>query len=139
MTVIHSALAGGDSIDDCDALRAGATEVVLGHAVLAASTLGTFLRSFTWGHARQLDKVAAAVLARAWAAGAGPGDEPVTIDVDSSICETYGLDKQGGTRFTYNHVRGYHPLFAVMAGTADVVRCRLRGGNAHSAGGQPAS
>ena len=72
MTVIHSALAGGDSIDDCDALRAGVTEAVLGHAVLAPSTLGTFLRSFTLAHARQLDKVSGEVLARAWAAGAGP-------------------------------------------------------------------
>ena len=80
MTVIHSALAGGDSIDDCDALRAGSTEVVLGQAVRAASTVGTFVRSFTWGHARQLDKVAGAALARAWAAGAGPGDSPVTLD-----------------------------------------------------------
>lgn len=57
----------------------------------------------------------------------------MTIDVDSSICETYGLQKQGGTKFTYNHVRGYHPLFAVVAGTGDVVHSRLRGGNANSA------
>ncbi len=110
MTLIHSALAGGDSIDDADALRAGSTEAVLGHAVLAPSTLGTYLRSYTWGHARQLDKVAGELLARAWAAGAGPGDDPVTVDVDSSIVETYGLKKQGGTKFTYNKVRGYHPL-----------------------------
>jgi len=135
MTLIHSALAGGDSIDDADALRAGSTQAVLGHAVLAPSTLGTFLRSFTWGHARQLDKVSALLLGRAFAAGAGPGGDPVTIDVDSSICETYGLKKQGGTKFTYNHVRGYHPLFAVMAGTGDVVHCRQRGGNAHSGRG----
>jgi Transposase DDE domain group 1 len=110
MTVIHSALAGGDSIDDCDALRAGATRSVLGHAVLAPSTLGTFLRSFSWGHARQLDKVSAELLGRAWTAGAGPGDQPVTIDIDSSIHETYGLAKQGGTKFTHTKVRGYHPL-----------------------------
>jgi len=135
MTLIHSALAGGDSIDDADALRAGSTHSVLGHAVLAPSTLGTFLRSFTWGHARQLDKVSAQLLGRAFAAGAGPGDAPVTIDVDSSICETYGLKKQGGTKFTYNHLRGYHPLFAVMAGTGDVVHSRQRGGNAHSGRG----
>ncbi len=135
MTVIHSALAGGDSIDDCDVLRAGSTEAVVGHAVLAPSTIGTFLRSFTWGHARQLDKVAGEALVRAWSAGAGPGDGPVTIDVDSSICETYGLAKQGGAKFTYNHVRGYHPLFAVMAGTGDVVHVRLRGGNAHAGRG----
>ncbi|MGH9247093.1 MAG: IS1380 family transposase, partial [Acidimicrobiales bacterium] len=135
MTLVHSALAGGDSIDDADALRAGSTQAALGHAVLAPSTLGTFLRSFTWGHACQIDKVAGEVLARAWAAGAGPGDAPVTIDVDSSICETYGLAKQGGTKFTYNHVRGYHPLFAVVAGTGDVVHSRQRSGNANSGRG----
>ncbi len=135
MTVIHSVLAGGDSIDDCDTLRAGSTAAVLGHAVLAPSTIGVFLRSFTWGHVRQVDKVAGAVLARAWAAGAGPGGAPVTIDVDSSIVETYGLAKQGGSRFTYSHVRGYHPLFATVAGTGDVVHSRLRAGPAHTARG----
>jgi hypothetical protein len=135
MTLIHSALAGGDSIDDADALRAGETEAVLGHSVLAPSTLGTFLRSFTWGHVRQLDVVAGELLSRGWGAGAGPGDEPFTIDVDSSIHETYGLAKQGGTHFTYNHVRGYNPLYAVAARTGDVVHSRLRGGNAHSGRG----
>jgi hypothetical protein len=136
MTLIHSALADGDSIDDADVLRSGATEAVLGHVVLAPSTLGTFLRSFTWGHARQLDVVSAAALGRAWAAGGGPGDGvAVTIDVDSSIVETYGLQKQGGAKFTYNHVRGYHPLFSVIAGTGDVVHSRLRGGNAHAGRG----
>jgi len=135
MTLIHSALAGGDSIDDADALRAGSTQAVLGHTVLAPSTLGTFVRSFTWGHVRQLDKVAAALLTRAWGAGAGPGEAPFTIDVDSSIVETYGLKKQGGTKFTYNKVRGYHPLMAVVAGTGDVVHCRQRGGNANSGRG----
>ena len=135
MTLIHSALADGDSIDDADALRAGSSSAVLGHAVSAPSTLGTFLRSFTWGHARQLDKVSGLLLARAFAAGAGPGDGPVTVDMDSSICETYGLQKQGGKKFTYNHVRGYHPLFAVIAGTGDVVHCRQRGGNANSGRG----
>jgi hypothetical protein len=132
MCIIHSALAGGDSIDDCDALRAGSTQAVLGHGVLAPSTLGTFLRSFTWGHARQLDKVADELLKVGWGAGAGPGDSPVTIDVDSTVCETYGMAKQGGSRFTYNHVRGYHPLVATVAGTGDVVHSRLRGGNANS-------
>ena len=135
MTLIHSALDGGDSIDDCDALRAGSTAAVLGHAVLAPSTLGTFLRSFTWGHARQLDHVSGEVLARAWQAGAGPGDAAVTIDIDSSIHETYGLAKQGGARFTHTKVRGYHPLYAVIAGTGDIVHSRLRGGNANSGRG----
>ena len=49
LTVIHSVLAGGDSIDDCGALRAGSTAAVLGHAVAAPSTVGTFLRALTDG------------------------------------------------------------------------------------------
>lgn len=135
MTVIHAVLAGADSIDDCEVLRAGATAAVLGHTVLAPSTIGTFLRSFSWGHARQLDAVAGEMLARAWAAGAGgdPDDE-FTIDVDSSIHETYGLQKQGGS-FGYTHVRGYHPLYAIAGPGGEVAHCRLRGGSSHTARG----
>ena len=132
LTLVMSALAGGDCIDDANALRAGGTERVLGFSVKAASTLGTFLRSFRWGHVRQLDAVTRHLLARAWAAGAGPGSEPLTIDLDSTICETYGLAKDGGSRFTHTGVRGYHPLLAVAAGTGDVLMARLRGGNANS-------
>ena len=95
MTLIASALAGGDCIDDADALRTGGTACTLGGTVKAPSTLGTFLRSFRWGHVRQLDRVSRELLARAWQAGAGPGDVPFTIDLDSTICETYGLDKEG--------------------------------------------
>ena len=135
MTIIHAVLGGADSIDDCDALRAGCTDAVLGHGVRAPSTLGTFLRSFSWGHARQLDRVSGELLARAWAAGGGPGNAPVTIDIDSSIHETYGLQKQGGSKFTHTMVRGYHPVYAVVAGTGDVVHSRLRGGNANSGRG----
>ena len=91
LTLVASALAGGDCIDDADALRVGGTEQVLGCTVKAPSTLGTYLRSFRWGHARQLDRMSREVLARAWGAGAGPGDEPLTIDLDSTVCETYGL------------------------------------------------
>ena len=91
LTLVASALAGGDCIDDADALRAGGTAGVLGCAVKAPSTLGTFLRSFRWGHVRQLDRVSRQLLARAWKAGAGPGDAPFTIDLDSTICETSSL------------------------------------------------
>ena len=91
MTLVASALAGGDCIDDADALRSGGTAGVLGCVVKAPSTLGTFLRSFRWGHVRQLDRVSRELLARAWAAGAGPGDAPFTIDLDSTICETSPL------------------------------------------------
>jgi hypothetical protein len=132
LTLVMSALAGGDCIDDAGALGAGGTGRVLGFRLKAASTLGTFLRSFRWGHVRQLDRVSRELLARAWAAGAGPGGEPLTIDLDSTICETYGLAKQGGSRFTYAGVRGYHPLLAVAAGTGEVLMARLRGGTATS-------
>ena len=89
MTLVASALAGGDCIDDADALRAGGAACALGSTVKAPSTLGTFLHSFSWGHVRQLDRVSRELLARAWQAGAGPGDSPLTIDLDSTICETY--------------------------------------------------
>ncbi len=130
LTLVLSALAGGDSIDDADALRAGGTGRVLGFTVKAPSTLGTFLRSFRWGHVRQLDRVGRELLSRAWAAGAGPGSAPFTIDLDSTICETYGLAKEGAVHHGYTGVRGYHPLLAVAAGTGDVLMARLREGRA---------
>ena len=135
LTLVMSALAGGDSIDDADALRAGGTGRVLGHVVKAPSTLGTFLRSCRWGHVRQLDRVSRELLARAWAAGAGPGSAPLTIDLDSTICETYGLKKEGARHHGYTKVRGYHPLLAVAAGTGDVLMARLREGRANTARG----
>ena len=91
MTLVASALAGGDCIDDSDALRTGGTARVLGFTAKAPSTLGAFLRSFRWGHVRQLDRVSRELLSRAWAAGAGPGEGPLTIDLDSTICETSPL------------------------------------------------
>ena len=112
LTLVASALVGGDCIDDADALRAGGTIGVLSCAVKAPSTLGTFLRSFRWGHVRQLDRVSRQLLARAWKAGVGPGDAPLTIDLDSTICETYGMAKEGARNHGYTGVRGYHPLRA---------------------------
>jgi hypothetical protein len=135
LTLIHALLAGADSIDDAQVLRAGGSEAVLGHELRAPSTLGTFLRSFSAGHARQLDVVARLLLARAWSQGAGPGGAGLTIDLDSTICETYGLQKQGGSRFTYAKVRGYHPLLATAAPTGEVLHVRLRGGPSHTGRG----
>ena len=135
LTLVASALAGGDCIDDADALRAGGTEQTLGCVVKAPSTLGTFLRSFRWGHVRQLDRVSRESLAGARTAGAGPGDDPLTIDLDSTVCETYGLAKEGAQRHNYAGQRGYHPLFAVAAGTGDVLMARLRKGRANTARG----
>ena len=133
MTLIGSAMAGGDCIDDSDVLRAGPTDVVLGHGLRAPSTLGTFLRSFCWGDVRSLDRVSRVALGRAWSAGAGPRGDVLKIDLDSSICETYGLAKEGGSRFCYNHVRGYHPMLAVAED--QVLHARLRGGPANSGRG----
>ena len=135
MTLVASALAGGDCIDDADVLRTGGTASAIGCVVKAPSTLGTFLRSFRWGHVRQLDRVSRELLARAWSAGAGPGDGPLTIDLDSTICETYGLAKEGARDHGYTGQRGYHPLLAIAAGTGDVLMARLRKGRANTVRG----
>ena len=135
LTLVASALAGGDCIDDADVLRTGRTASAIGCVVKAPSTLGTFLRSFRWGHVRQLDRVSREFLARAWAAGGGPGDAPLTIDLDSTVCETYGLGKEGARRHGYTGQRGYHPLLAVAADTGDVLMVRLRQGRANTARG----
>ena len=136
MTLVASALAGGDCIDDADVLRTGGTAWHPGLCtVKAPSTLGTFLRSFRWGHVRQLDRVSRELLSRAWTAGGGPGDGPLTIDPDSTMCETYGLAKQGARHHGYTGQRGYHPLLAIAAGTGDVLMARLREGRANTARG----
>jgi hypothetical protein len=57
--------------------------------------LGTFLRAFTFEYVRQLDEVFADCVSRAWAAGAGPGEERLVVDVDSFVGEVCGNDKQG--------------------------------------------
>jgi hypothetical protein len=131
---VHSLLAGGDSIDDVEVLRAGATASMLGHRVMAASTVGTFLRMFSFGHVRQLDRLAETVLTRAWQAGAGPGDGPMTIDADSTICEVYGHHKQGAAH-GYTRKLGYHPLLATRANTGEVLHARQRTGKANTARG----
>lgn len=138
LTVIHSLLAGGDCIDDVDALRAGSSGAVLGHRVAAPSTVGTFLRAFGFGHARQLDAVTRELLARSVAAGAHPGfADSVTVDIDSTLCETYGLGKDGAREVMRTGRRGYHPLLAVIAGTGDVAHARLRRGRSNDATSAP--
>src|SRR5215213_9475403 len=134
LTLVHALVAGGDCIDDVELLRAGSTASVLGHQVMAASTVGTWLRSFTFGHVRQLDKVTGEILARAWAAGASPDDGPLTVDVDSTICEVHGYHKQGAC-YGYTHRLGYHPLLATRANTGEVLHARLRKGAANTARG----
>ena len=134
LTLVHAILAGADCIDDAEVLRTGSTAEVLGHQVMAPSTIGTFLRSFTFGHVRQLDRVAETIMGRAWAAGAGPGEAPLTIDVDSTVCEVHGHHKQGAA-YGYTRQLGYHPLLATRADTGEVLHARQRTGRAASGRG----
>jgi hypothetical protein len=134
LTLVHSMIAGGDCIDDADVLRCGATSQVLGHRVMAPSTLGTFLRSFTFGHVRQLDRLTEQLLTRAWAAGAGPGDGPMIMDLDSTVCQVHGYHKQGAA-YGHTHTLGYHPLVATRADTGEVLHARQRTGRANTARG----
>ena len=136
MSLVHGILAGADSIDDMNVLRAGSTGLVLGHAVMAPSTLGTFLRAFTFGHVRQLDHVLDESLSRAWGAGAGPGDQRLVIDIDSFVGEVHGYKKQGAS-YGYTKQLGYHPLVATRAGTGEVIHIRNRKGNANTQRGNP--
>jgi hypothetical protein len=134
MSMVSAMCLGADCIEDCDLLRSGQTRAVLGHRVSAPSTLGTFLRAFTFGHVRQLDRVLAESLRRAWAAGAGPGDQRLVVDVDSFVGEVYGYDKQGAG-YGYTHKRGYHPIVATRAGSGEVLHIRARKGSAYTARG----
>jgi len=134
LTLMHSMVVGGDFIDDVDVLRSGSTDQILGHQVMASSTVGTFLRAFTFGHVKQLDRMFALILKRAWGHGCGPGDTPMTIDLDSTICGTYGTKKQG-VGFGYTKVVGYHPLIATRAETGEILHIRQRTGSAGSGRG----
>jgi hypothetical protein len=131
MGLVYAIVLGADSIDDCDVLRAGRTRRLLGGWMPAPSTLGTFLRAFTFGHVRQLDRVLGESLARAWKAGAGPGAERLVIDVDSFIGEVHGYQKQG-SGFGYTKQLGDHPIVASRADSGEVLHVRLRHGSANT-------
>jgi hypothetical protein len=98
---------------------------------MAPSTLGTFLRSFTFGHVRQLDAVLGRALRRAWQAGAGPGKARLVIDVDSFVGEVHGHAKQGAG-YGYTAKLGYHPILATRADSGEVLHVRLRKGSANT-------
>jgi hypothetical protein len=129
LTLVAAILAGASHIDHVNRLRAGATHRVLPFRVMAPSTLGTFLRAFTFGHIRQLDAVIAETIRRAWRLGVGPGGtSPMTIDVDSTVCEVHGKQKHGAA-YGYTKVLGYHPLLATRADTGEILHARLRKGS----------
>jgi hypothetical protein len=131
MTLVSAMALGADCIDDCELLRAGRTADVLGHRVMAPSTLGTFLRAFTFGHVRQLDALLGHSLERAWQAGAGPGENRLIVDVDSFVGEVCGPLKQGAG-YGYTRIFGYHPILATRAETREALHIRLRHGSANT-------
>ncbi len=131
MAILYAMVLGADSIDDTDVLRAGRTGRLLGGWFPAPSTLGTFLRAFTFGHVRQLDALLGQALERAWRAGAGPGDGRLVIDVDSFVGEVCGYAKQGAA-FGYTKRLGYHPILATRADTREALHIRLRKGSANT-------
>jgi hypothetical protein len=131
MALLFAMVLGADSIDDTGVLRAGRTRRLLGGWIPAPSTLGTFLRAFTFGHVRQLDALLGQSLQRAWQAGAGPGDGRLIVDVDSFVGEVCGYRKQGAG-YGYTKIFGYHPLLATRADTREALHIRLRHGSANT-------
>ncbi|MCA1699068.1 MAG: IS1380 family transposase, partial [Actinobacteria bacterium] len=131
MALLFAMVLGADSIDDSGVLRAGRTGRLLGGWIPAPSTLGTFLRAFTFGHVRQLDALLGRAIERAWRAGAGPGDERLVIDVDSFVGEVCGRLKQGAA-YGYTRLLGYHPILATRADTRETLHIRLRKGSANT-------
>ncbi len=133
--LVAGMLAGADSIDDMALLRHGAMGKVF-ERPYAPSTLGSFLRSFTFGHVRQLDAVASRFLTGlAGRAPLLPGlDGMVLVDLDDSIIEVHGHAKQGAS-FGYTRVRGLNMLLATVS-TAQaapvIVAQRLRKGSCAS-------
>ena len=131
MALLYAMVLGADSIDDCDVLRAGRTGRLLGGWIAAPSTLGTFLRAFTFGHVRQLDALLGRSVQRAWQAGAGPGDTRLVVDVDSFVGEVCGRLKRGAS-YGYTKLLGYHPILATRADTREVLHIRMRKGSANT-------
>jgi hypothetical protein len=136
--LVAGMVAGADSIDDMDVLRHGGMDRLFA-GIRAPSTLGTFLRSFTFGHVRQLDSVAAGFLtALAAAAPLLPGAGQVTyLDFDDTMRETHGYAKQGAG-YGYTKVKGLNALLAtICTPTAAplIAASRLRKGAVNSARG----
>ena len=138
LSLIAGMIAGADSIDDMGLLRHGAMRRLFA-GIRAPSTLGTFLRSFTFGHVRQLDAVASRLLvalARRAPLLAGAG-ELVYVDVDDTVKPTFGYAKQGAGR-GYSGVKGLNVLLATIStatGRPVIAAARLRKGSTISASG----
>lgn len=138
LALIGGMVAGADSIDDMDLLRHGGMRRLFDE-VRAPSTLGTFLRLFTFGHVRQLDAVAARLLARLAAATpiVGGADQVAFLDIDDTLRQTYGYAKQGSGR-GYTGVKGLNALLVTLSTPLSVpviAATRLRRGSTNSVRG----
>ena len=138
MSLVAAMCAGADCIDDTDLLRSGGLDRLF-DGIYAPSTLGSFLRSFTHGHVRQLQAASRRFTANLIGhAGLIPSGEPIVfLDIDSKVKQVYGPGKQGAA-FGYTKVRGLH-FQIVTASTASsrpvIVATRLRKGSAGSGKG----
>ena len=139
--VVAGMLTGADCIDDLDVLRHGAMSRLF-TGVRAPSTLGTFLRSFTFGHVRQLDAVNTRLLA-GLAAGVprllARGDTLGFIDIDDTIREVHGYAKQGAA-YGYTKVKGLNAQLAVLSSrpcAPVIAAARLRRGGVYCGHGGP--
>jgi hypothetical protein len=138
LALIAGMVCGADSIDDMDLLRHGGMGRLF-DGIRAPSTLGTFLRAFTFGHVRQLDAVAAGLLARLAAATPVLPDarEVVLVDIDDTVRQTYGYAKQGAGR-GYTGIKGLNALLATVSTPISaplIAATRLRKGSTNSARG----
>jgi hypothetical protein len=139
LSVVSSLLAGGEFITDIAVLDSGATSRVLGHDVYSPSRCGEWLRSLTETDVVQLGRVNAGLIGETWRTGLGPGSiggscgedaVRLVLDIDSTVIQTYGNDKEGTSKRNYQGITGYHPLILAEAETGQVISGRLRDGNA---------
>jgi hypothetical protein len=131
MTLVNSLALGKECIGDADVLRSGLTQKVLSHKVMAPSTLGTLLGSFTFGNVRQLDSLFEEVLGKAWTLRASPKEDYLVIDINSTIVEVYDKEKEE-SGYGYTKVLGQHSLIATRADSGEVLHIRHQKGSAHT-------
>ncbi len=141
LNLVAMLLAGGEFISDVGILAAGSTLGRLGYRWFSESRLGEWLRSLTDTDIGGMADALTEVTAQAWSQGLGPDldgrgpTDPLVLDVDGTLTQTYGANKDGTGARNYQGVRGYAPLLAVEASTGQVIAARLRAGNASPANG----
>jgi hypothetical protein len=129
--LVEVLLAGGDFLSDRSLLAGEATEALRGaHRLPSHTTMWRFCAGADLGRVAKAAAVNRAMLARAWAMGAGPTGGLITIDPDATLVATYGPTKEGSA-FSYTHQVGLSPMIGVCGETGDVIAVRGRGGSAN--------